>query len=542
MRGFLVFIWEQWRQTYKGLAAVFAALVVFGLGAWKFTDLLLYVFSKSVALVVGSAYLPTLGAIALLFLQESRGRIGFAYPRRMLVLPAHTFTLVAAPLVYRLAVVAAFGYATGWLNDTFLKDLYFAGPQVLTLMYLTAAIHAFVFLTCGYGASTGTALFAGAFAVGFPGLLYLYRNVNTNMSIPSEILSDYIPPDLGYGGVPVAVALIAYWAVVAYLGARYARSEVAEDPVGGMVRVATRITYFDRDRSEFASPEAAQQWLEWRRGAYLFPWISLALGILLVLTLQMPGEKMLDRFLVSFNVLVIAPAVIASLVGYLLTRGGNDYQWFVGARPLSTATIAQARLRAGIKAMIWAYVLLGLLFVITFKVKFPHDPMLASLVEGLRSITSTDGPFGEGVVLLLFVSMVAVLTSWSLLWLARSAGAVVWIAFAVVSVWFYSSGAVYQYNPETKQFESPTTPFIFAMAACLGIAGACAIATAVWRGYIRPVTLIAVLAVWAAIALAGYRMSFAIDLGGPWVLAACALLPLVPLASIPLTLEWQRHR
>ena len=542
MRGLAVFVWEQWRQTYKGLAVVFAALALFGLGAWQFKDLLMFAFSKSERLVVSSAYIPALGAVALLFLQEQRGRVGFAYPRRMLVLPVHTLVLVAAPLVYRLAMIAVFGGATGWIAKTFLMEIYFIGPQTLALMALVAAIHAFVFLTCGYGAATGTALFAAACAIGIPVLAPLLHNVNANFNIPSKPLKDYIPPDLGYGGVPIALAAIGYWLLVAYMGARYARSEVAEDPVGGLVRVVTRIAYFDRDRTEFASPEAAQQWLEWRRGAYLFPWISFLLGAVLLVTLRLSGDEMLNRFLISFNVLAVAPAVIASLAGYTLTRGANDYQWFAGARPLSTASIARARLRAGAKAVLWTYILLGALFAVSFKIMFPGSSVVVSLVQDLRTITSTSGPFAEGIGLLAFVSVFAMLTSWSLFWMARAAGVVVWIAFAVVGLWFYSAGSIYQYDPKTDQFVSPTTYFVLATAVCLGAVGVCAIAAAVWRGYIRPLTLIAILVLWAALAFAGSRIAYAIDFGGPLVLNAWALLPFVPLASVPLTIEWQRHR
>ncbi len=77
MRGLLVFIWEQWRQTNKSLAIVFAGLVLYAFIAWKFNSLLFYIFSKSQGLVVSAAHLPALGAVVLLLLQEDRGRVGF---------------------------------------------------------------------------------------------------------------------------------------------------------------------------------------------------------------------------------------------------------------------------------------------------------------------------------------------------------------------------------------------------------------------------------------------------------------------------------
>jgi hypothetical protein len=543
MRGLLVFIWEQWRQTNKALAIVFGGLVLYAFFAWKFHSLLYYIFSLSQGLVVSAAHLPALGAVVLLLLQEDRGRVGFSYPRRMLVLPAHTFALVAAPLIFRLAIIAFFGFATGWVCDTFVMDAYFKGPEILLLMTLVAAMHAFVFLACGYGAATGTAIFLAAFLLGLPGLNVFLQNTIENLGLPSPVPVEYMLPDIGYGGIPAALIVFPYWLFVAYMGARHARSEVAEDPVGGLVRVATRITYFDRERTEFSSPEAAQQWLEWRRGAYLFPWLAFALGLVLLLVLPNGADAVEQRFVISFFVLGVSPAVVASLVGYVVTRPGSDYQWFVGARPLDTATIARARLRAGIKAVIWAYVLLGALFVVSFKLMFRGAAIIPSLVADLHSITSTQGPMGEGVRALALLSVFAVLTSWSLFWLARVAGVVVWVAAGVVALWFYlKGGALYRFDSSLDSVITPITPGILTMAAFAGVSGICAIAVAVWRGYIRVPALVGSLAVWLALIFLGLRLESFISFGGPLVLGAWLMLPFIPLASVPLALEWQRHR
>ncbi|HRI89393.1 MAG TPA: hypothetical protein PK869_14065, partial [Candidatus Hydrogenedentes bacterium] len=169
MRSTAIFIWEQWRQTAKGLAVVLSMLGIFSLLVWQFRDLVLYIFALNESLVIGTAYLPALGAAVLLFLQENRGRIGFSYPRRMLVLPAHTFALVAAPLLYRLVIIGLFGLATGWVCDQFIRDVFFTLPQVWILMTLVAAAHAMVFLTTGFGAGTGTAIFFATCLAASPG-------------------------------------------------------------------------------------------------------------------------------------------------------------------------------------------------------------------------------------------------------------------------------------------------------------------------------------------------------------------------------------
>ncbi|MCC6153313.1 MAG: hypothetical protein IT367_06120 [Candidatus Hydrogenedentes bacterium] len=542
MRSLIVFIWEQWRQTNKALAIVFSGLVLYGLIAWQLDRLLKYAFSNSYGLMLSAAHLPVLGAVVLLFLQENRGRVGFAYPRRMLVLPAHTFSLVAAPLIYRLCVIGLFAFATGWVCDAFIADVYFKGPQILLLLTLVAALHAFVFLICGYGASTGTAIFIAAFIVGLPGLNVFIQSTILNFGLPNpKIPPIYTVPDIGFGGLPFAFLLIPYWFAVAYVGARHARSEVAEDPVGGLVRFATRITYFGEERDEFPSPEAAQQWLEWRRGAYLFPWLAFALGLILVVALPAASEAQERRFVISFFVLGVSPAVVASLVGYIVTRPGNDYQWFVGARPLLTATIARARLRAGIKALIWAYVLLGVLFLVAFKVMFWDQPIVPSLVSDLHNITSTEGTVRQGIPILAMLAVLAALTSWSLFWLARVAGVVVMFVAAGVSIWLYlKGGGLYSFGP--NGVTTPMTPGITAMAATSGLLGVAAIGVALWRKYISIPLLIGAVACWAVLVFLGMKLRGTVDIGSPLVVGAWMLLPFIPLASVPLTLEWQRHR
>lgn len=543
MRGAWVFFWEQWRQTYKGLLLVLAMLLAFAAVVWQFRELVEYIFAKNLTLVVGAAHVPALGAMVLLFIQENRGRIGFAYPRRMLVLPAHTAVLVAAPFVYRIVVVGAFALLTGFVCDLFVRDAYFVWPQVWLLTTATAAAHALVFLTCGYGAATGTAIFVAALLATTPGLHYFLGAMQAHLSLPSPLPDDYRVPDIGYGGAPIAALVLGFWFVAAYIGARHARSEVPEDPVGGLVRVATRITYFDRERGQFNSPEDAQRWLEWRRGAYLFPWISLVVGIVLTLTLQSAADQMENRFVLSFYLLAVAPAVVASLVGYIVTRSGNDYQWFVGARPLTTAAIARAKLRAGVRAVFWAYVLLLAVFLVTFKWRFPNDPILPSLVSDLRVITSTQGPYSEGLALFAIVGITTVLAVWTLFWLARASGVFVMLAGVIVALWSAWAGGIYVVDMDTGEFTTPEQVFIIPFSILMGVAGAIAMLVAVYRGYISPLKFAGVVVLWfVLLGLAIYADRVAQFDQPLYIMAAWLFLPAVPLASVPLALEWQRHR
>jgi hypothetical protein len=47
---------------------------------------------------------------------------------------------------------------------------------------------------------------------------------------------------------------------------------------------------------------------------------------------------------------------------------------------------------------------------------------------------------------------------------------------------------------------------------------------------------------WGALSLFVFKLEPVLRTDSPFLIAAGFLLPFVPLASIPLTLEWQRHR
>jgi hypothetical protein len=441
-------------------------------------------------------------------------------------------------------VVALFAYAAGWLSDVVIKEIYYPGPQVWMMLIGVAAAHALTLLVCGYGAGTGTALFAIAVFVSLPVMRVAFSAMATNINIPSPLPNEYEPPVIGYTPVWAALGSLAFWFVAAFIGARQARREVPEDPVGKLVRLAQHMTYLEREHAVFKSPEAAQRWFEWRRGAYLFPWMSLGLGLTLLLTFNVVLEQLEMRFVVSFNLLVVAPAIVASLVGYVMTRSTNEYNWFVGARPLSTAMIARTRLQAGAKAVAWAYLLLAIAFVIANKLKFPSEPILASLVHDLRVMTSTQGPFSQGAALLAFMAVGAVLASWTLFWIARAAGVFVWIAGMLVAGWYYTAGSLYVYQEAgaSSQFVTPMTVFIWGMSVLLGAAAVTTLAAGVIRGFVRGGTLAGLVLCWVGLAASAWLLFRLLDFGSPALVVVWLLLPLVPLASVPLTLEWQRHR
>ena len=111
-----------------------------------------------------------------------------------------------------------------------------------------------------------------------------------------------------------------------------------------------------------------------------------------------------------------------------------------------------------------------------------------------------------------------------------------------VSIWlFFKGGGLYTFGPDGT-VTTPMTPGIIAMAAMSGALGVAAIGVALWRKYISIPLLIGAVVCWAVLVFLGLRLRGIVDIGSPLVVGAWMLLPFIPLASVPLTLEWQRHR
>ena len=539
-RGTGILIWEQARQTWKGVLALAATLVFFALLITQFRDLMLYIFAKNANLMVGTAFLPVIGAAGLLFLQEARGRVAFAYSRRMLVLPVHTYVLAGAPLLYRLFVTALLAAGASWIAGHVIKEIFWITPTTLLLLIAVAAVHALVLLVCGYGSGTGVALFIVCFLLTSPLLYPVYSAVQSNLSIPVSVDDPEDIPVITNAYIGAAIALLAAWAIAGYIGVRQARREVAEDRVGAALRTLQHKAF--REGVDFDSAERAQSWYEWRRGAYLFPWLALALGLVLTFAFRITAERVETRFLVAANLLGIAPAVVACLVGYAVTRSASDYQWFVCARPLSTQAIARARLRAGIRAIGLGYTFLFIAFIACYKILFPSQPMLHSLAEDFRIMTTTNGSDTESIATLGVLAALSITATWTLFWIARSAGVVVWFAGAIVSGWAYFAGSLYVMDPETGMFVTPASVFVKGMSYVLGFVAVTVFAVAIRKGYLRPAATALIVATWLVLCLVAYRYADMLPYSEPLLIGTWMILPFVPLASIPLTLEWQRHQ
>ncbi len=558
MRAFATLLWEQWRQTWRGLALISGALLAYWFLLVTLEQLVFFIFSNNPRIALAAAFVPVAGGIGLLFMQESRSQIGFAYPRRMFWLPVRTYALVGAQFVYKVTMVALLALAAGWICTTEIKPTFAIMPQVLFFTGLSATLLGLVFLMCGYGNGTGFALFVPAAALSIiafqPVAGAMFYNFTLIMPPSAYDLARigltpetgqhlYVYPEfstsLWWGGA----ATLVWWAIVGYWAARHARSEVPGDRVGRWVRMVSNVAFLDRDSDQFSSPEAAHRWFEWRRVVYLYPWITLALGLLMVATLQSSLDTEENKFIVGFSLLVIAPAIVAVLIGYALTRPDPRYMWFVGGRPLTTNTIARVRLFVSMKAIAIAYVLAIIAYTVTNALMFGNWNPIDALVTDLQLITSTYGKVANPLLMVGAAGWLAVMVVWSLFWLGRSAGVIAWIAGLLAGAYFGLSGSEIFEVKDSLVVSPIWTIFGGALTILLAISFVAVYAFAIQRGLIS-VRILPLLVGMVALSAGGIYM-FREVMGESIPVASIAvwlLVPLLPLASVPATLAWQRHR
>ena len=320
MAGIFILFWEQHRNAWRALAAILAALGLYYFLLSSVNLFVFWTFANNFVLARSVAYLPVLGAVAVIFMSEARGKISFAYPRRMLTLPVRTGTLVLVPLIYRTAAVVLTAFVSGIICEHLLQNHFYHLPQLVLAGVIVVMLQALVMLVTGFGASTGIAIFAGLAVVTLYFIAPTYQAMETILSLPDVLDPEDTWPEVTMGDwLPGVIAYVG-WAVVAWRATVRSRSEIPEDPVGRYTSLLSSVVHFERDLPAFPHAAAAQRWYEWRRGAFLFPWAALGLGLGLLVVFQLAADALESRFLISMNLLVVAPAVIAILTGYSVTR------------------------------------------------------------------------------------------------------------------------------------------------------------------------------------------------------------------------------
>ena len=535
-----ILMWEQWRETAKGVGLVSLSLGVYALLFMRVEKLIKVAFSDNHVLALGTAFLPVVGAMALMFLKESRLQVGFAYPRRMLVLPVHTPVLVGTQLVYKMMIAMLLAGASGYLCLSLIRSTFHVWPQVLLFAVAVAIVQALVFLLCGYGTARGLALFVIAFALSLPVMKPAISAVSANFSVAISRAGESMEPVFPEWAVWSAVVSVALWGVLAYAGARRGRREVPGDSVGRLATLGARITYLGGGNEEFASPEAALRWLEWRRGAYLFPWLSLGLGMFLLGLFNAAMGGLESRFLVTFSLLAVGPIVMACLLGYIFTRSDPCYQWFVGPRPLTTQALVRSRLRTGAKAIGSAYALIVSFLLVANYTIYAGQGVLSSILEDLQVMTNTPAEGVRGIAMVAALGVLIVVIVWSMMWLGRAVGVVAWCAGGASILYFAADGDLIKATGAT--FYNPAAVTFVVTMTALVLAGIVWAMTRAWRrGLISVRTLVFCVVGWVLLGVSMIALSGVMTVGPPTLLILWMVVPLAPLVTLPVTVDWQRH-
>jgi hypothetical protein len=248
-----------------------------------------------------------------------------------------------------------------------------------------------------------------------------------------------------------------------------------------------------------------------------------------------------QRFQALLVLLGLAPAAVACLLGYTMTRNDARYTWFVGPRPITTAAIGRARVAAGIKGMLWAYALLFVTLAIVFRVFFPGHPLHTAVVQDLRETTNTSGPYLEGMLMLAFYFAVVVLGVWSLFWVGRAAGVAVWVAGLVGGLQFWRLGQLYVVAGGAEDSSPVLMTFVYALTA-LAVAGLLlSYVVACKRGHVSPRGLVGVAVAAVVLGVVAFACGSFLPTRRTWLVALWLAVPVIPFATLPLTIDRQRH-
>jgi hypothetical protein len=326
----------------------------------------------------------------------------------------------------------------------------------------------------------------------------------------------------------------------------------------GVASLAELPFKFPSFRMESRSPLLAQCWYEWRSFGSALPGVTLLILSLLLAGIyqafshlgpaNMPTGTAKLGTAIALLSSIYAPACIsiaAFIIGVLLLS--RDFQergklgTFVYVRPVRTRTLAVARMRTGF-AGLGSAAFLCLLIVAGLHLT---SGSLASqtLVDQLAQLTGTDSVVAPAVS---YIGVI-LLTAWVLLWLG------VPIVLAMIAV-VYPLAIVAELaaDPGDAGYVVVALLAVGPVIACVG-AGARAVKKRtldrrdMLKGLVAWILLGAFFHYYAEVN--GMRPSSGDPLGAlaPWlfeetIIWALAILPVLPILSVPLTLNWLRHR
>jgi hypothetical protein len=459
------------------------------------------------------------------------------YPARMFTLPLTTAALAGWPMLYGTAAMAIL-----WLSTRFLA----VWPSGVDVPMIWPALLA-------------ASLLAWAQALTWmpypmPGL----RVVVTVLWL--AVIDAVILLALRYKAPEsLMLAILAPHVPLAYLAARFAVARARRGDLPdwrGVFARLGRIPDALRRRDYFSSPARAQAWLEWRRHGRSLPAL---VGILLPFELALLfvfSETPVIVFEILSGVLLTPPsmaAFAAATVSKANPHGSDSYGLtpFMATRPLTSASLIAAKLKATIRSTLAAW----LLVIVAIPVALKLSGTFPLVIEWTRDLIEAVGtPRAIVIVLLGFVGLMA--STWKQLvqslyiglsgreWVVRAS---VFVALSILAVivplahWVFGNrfliGVLWN-----------ALPWIAALLVCFKLSAAAWIAMRLRDTRLvsdRAILLGAVcwdVEVFALYSLLVWLLPSILFRSYFLALVAILAVPLARLSAAPLALAWNRHR
>jgi hypothetical protein len=460
------------------------------------------------------------------------------YPDRLFTLPVSTAALTGWPMLYGAGAMAILWLATRFLAvwpSGFDIPVIWPALTAVTLLAWTQAL-----MWMPYGVRGLRVILAVLWLSTIDSIVLLALHYHASEAVMIAIMAPLFP--LAYVAARSAVARARRGDVPDWQG-RFAR------------RVRTRAVPAKR-RTDFASPRSAQAWFEWRRHGWTLPgWIAILLPFELAL-LRVAGSSEALVFLILFGVLITPPFMAAFTAAAVArsnpsVRDSYGLAPFIATRPLTSATLIAAKL----KAMIWSTVASWALVLVAIPIGLSWSGTWPVFAGKIHDATAFMGALRTAVLVLLILGL-CIAATWKQLVQALFIGltgrerlikGAVVVAVAVfcclgpLGFWIFD-------NTSVQRVIWGALPLILAVLAGAKMLAATWVATRLWhRRVLSDRTLVAGAAYWCLAVLALYGM-LAWFLSTPFfpryvlMLLAILFVPLARLAAAPLALAWNRHR
>jgi hypothetical protein len=493
-------------------------------------------FALAVVVPLASTFMYFLAVFSFGLAGDLAGRQSM-YPARMFTLPVTSAALAGWPMLFGTAAMMMLWLATRvlavWPSG---EDIPMIWPALLTASLL-AWTQALTWMPYP-----------------LPGLRVIVTVLWLTMFDSVVLLAlRYKAPE------PVMLAILAPHVPLAYLAARFAVARARRGDVPNWREIFARRPIEDarpRRREHFPSAPRAQMWFEWRRVGRSLPAM---VGILLPFELALLfifRETPVIVFEVLTGVL-LTPPFMAAFAAATVSKSNPDRSDsygvtpFMATRPLTSASLIAAKLKATIGSTLAAWLLV--LVAIPLALKLSHTfPLVIEWTGHLVEAAGT--PRAVAIVLLGFSALMA--STWKQLvqslyiglsgreWVVKASVFLALSFLAVIgplALWIIRNRAVIAalWN---------AFPSILAVLVCVKLSAAAWIAIRLReRRLLSDRALIIGAACWDVIVFALFGLL-------AWILPALLIrrsllalvailgIPLVRLSAAPLALAWNRHR